>query len=58
MKRDYEENSRIPVELYSAYVAEQAEAGRAWEEAKRTNNYAIYAPHLQKMIDYVTEMTQ
>lgn len=54
--RDIERDSRIPVEFYSAFVAAQAEAGRAWQEAKAAADYHIFAPHLKKMIDMRREM--
>ena len=54
--RDMELDSRIPVDFYSAYVQEQAEAGNAWEKAKNASDYSIFAPHLAKMIEMTKEM--
>lgn len=51
MKRELDRSERIPEEFFSAFVQAQAEAGQAWEEAKRASDFSIYAPHLQKMID-------
>ena len=56
MNKDYEESARIPVDFYSAFVQAQAESGRAWEQAKTADDYSIFAPHLQKMIDMTREM--
>lgn len=56
MNKDYEESARIPVDFYSAFVQAQAEAGRAWEQAKTADDFSIFAPHLQKMIDMTKEM--
>ncbi len=50
MKRDFDRNKRIPVDVYEAYVREQAESGNAWREAKNASDFSIFAPHLEKMI--------
>ncbi len=56
MQRDIERDSRIPVDVFSACVQAQAEAGRAWQEAKKAADYSIFAPHLKKMIDMRREI--
>ena len=57
MKRDFDRNRRIPADVYEAFVRAQAESGTAWEEAKRSSDFSIYAPHLKKMIDMRREIT-
>lgn len=56
MKRDLDRNRRIPADLYEAFVRAKAESGAAWEEAKKSSDFSIYAPHLQKMIDMRREV--
>lgn len=51
MKRELDRDERIPQDFYSAYVQEQAESAKAWEEAKRASDFTIFAPHLKKMIE-------
>ncbi len=57
MKRDYDKNKRIPVELYEAFTRERAESGNAWREAKNASDFAMFAPHLKKMIERTREIT-
>lgn len=50
-RRDYEKAFKIP----AALVAEMAEAvalgKQAWRQARETNTYAVFAPHLERLID-------
>lgn len=57
MKRDFDRNKRIPVELYTEFVRAQAESGNAWRDAKNASDFAIFAPHLAKMVEMTREMT-
>lgn len=57
MKYEFDRDKRIPKELYERYVRAQAESERAWEEAKNASDYAMFAPHLQKMIELTKEIT-
>ncbi len=57
MKRDFDRNRRIPADVYEAFVRAQAESGTAWEDAKRADDFSIFAPHLKKMIDMQKEIT-
>lgn len=56
MLRNIEEQRRIPADFYEAFVTEQSESERAWEEAKNANDFRIFAPHLEKMIRYTEKM--
>lgn len=49
---EFEENRRIPVDFYEEMVRASSHSQKAWEEAKQKNDYSIFCPHLQKMIDY------
>lgn len=56
MKRDFDRNKRIPADVYETFVRAQAESGNAWEEAKNTSDFSIYAPHLKKMVEMTKEI--
>lgn len=56
MAKDYEKNSRIPADFFEAITKERSESFEAWKEAKQTNNYSLYAPHLEKMIEMSKEL--
>lgn len=52
MKENYEHLTRIPMDEYIAYQQVLTEAGAVWHEAKEKSDYAMFAPHLAKLIDY------
>lgn len=54
MKEDFEKNKRIPKEFYAEFVAAQSASMQAWEEAKRSSDFSLFAPHLEKMITMTT----
>lgn len=56
MKRDLDKIKRIPEDFYEAFVEEQAKSEAAWEKAKQTNDFALFAPHLEKIIDMTIQM--
>ena len=55
-RRNYEEDKRIPKEFYEEMTRAKAHSQKAWEEAKQKNDYGIFCPHLQKMIDYTKQL--
>ncbi|MBR0088080.1 MAG: carboxypeptidase M32, partial [Lachnospiraceae bacterium] len=54
-KQTYDNFIRIPPEFYAKTVKDRAEAGRVWQEAKRTNNYSLFAPYLKREIENAKE---
>lgn len=56
MKKDFDENKRIPVEFYSEFVANRAKAEAVWQEAKPNNDFASFAPYLEKNIANAIQM--
>ncbi len=48
--RDYERFLRVPEEFYTEYVTLQARSQKAWESAKKANDYSVFAPYLDKII--------
>ncbi len=56
MKKDFDENKRVPVDFYNEFIKTQNEAGVAWQDAKKSNNFSLYAPFLEKMIAMTKEM--
>lgn len=43
---------KIPMEEYVAYQVIANEAGNLWRQAKETNNFPLFAPYLEKLVDY------
>lgn len=51
-RNEYDKIAKIPVELYTEYTAIQAKASVAWEEAKEKSDFSLFAPHLEKLVDF------
>ena len=43
---------KIPMEEYVAYEVVRNESETVWHQAKAENNYALFEPYLDKVIDY------
>ncbi|MGN0778512.1 MAG: carboxypeptidase M32 [Aristaeellaceae bacterium] len=52
LKEEYEDMTRIPLDEFTAYQQIQTEAAAIWHQAKETNDFPLFAPHLAKLIDY------
>lgn len=48
--RDYERFVRVPEDFYTEYVTLKARSQKAWESAKKENDFSIFAPYLGKVI--------
>ena len=49
--REYERFLRVPEDFYTSYVTEKARSQKAWEEAKRSSDFSVFAPHLNQIIE-------
>lgn len=52
MHKDIENTRKIPMDEYIAYQKLSVEAGDIWHKAKEENNYALFMPYLEKLIDF------
>ena len=50
--REYERTMKIPEQEYREYTVATSAAEGAWEEAHAKSDFALFKPHLQKMIDF------
>ncbi len=50
-KREYEKISPIPVKEYADYQSLLVESSNAWEKAKKADDYNLFAPYLEKVIE-------
>ena len=57
-KREYEREKRIPADFYEDMVRESNISEKVWEEAKQKKDFALFCPHLQKMIDLRTQLAK
>lgn len=51
IRRDYERAVRVPVDLVREMSQTSSRAKEAWREARKTNDFPVFAPLLEKMID-------
>lgn len=52
LRREYSKLSRIPAEEYVAYNVLINDAQAIWETAKNANDFAIFQPYLEKIVDF------
>lgn len=45
-----EEDRRVPNDFYAEYVRERGISTKVWEQAKAENDFSIFAPHPEKII--------
>ncbi|MFT4412610.1 carboxypeptidase M32 [Fredinandcohnia humi] len=47
----YEQSKSIPSELYNEYMVLTSNANDAWEEARESNNFDVYLPYLERIVE-------
>ena len=52
LEKDHQRMNRIPANEYVEYNVLLNDAQAAWEEAKNTNNFSLFQPYLQKIVDF------
>lgn len=52
LRKTYDQLESIPPEEYRAYNELAPMANRTWSKAKKDNDFAAFAPYLEKVIDY------
>ena len=50
LQRQYDEICNIPAEEYAAFASLTQQAIPAWAKAKRSNDFAAFAPYLEKIV--------
>lgn len=50
LQRQYDEIARIPADEYAAFTKLCSQSVPAWTKAKRTNDFSLFAPYLEKLI--------
>ena len=51
LRRDFEKQSKVPVALVKQLAEASAQAHGAWEEARKTSRFTLFAPHLERLLD-------
>lgn len=58
MHKDIEDTRKIPMDEYIAYQKLCVEAEDIWHKAKETNNFPLFAPYLEKLVDFTRRIAQ
>ncbi len=58
MFEEQQKLARIPMEEYVAYQVALNDAQYVWHQAKAENRYDLFAPHLEKLIDFQKKMAR
>ncbi len=56
LKEDYEKTKRIPKDFYEEYTKQRLKSRQVWAEAKEKNDYSIFKPYLEKVINLTKEL--
>jgi len=54
----YHRHKSIPPDIYEQFTIAQSRSESAWEQAKKTSNFELFQPHLQKMIDFSRQFAE
>lgn len=58
LKKNYDETKKIPEETYKEYTIARSLSEAAWEEAREKNDFKIFEPHLEKMVNFNIEFAK
>lgn len=48
--KDYLRDSKLPIDFVKTFAQTTAEASQIWQSAKKTNNFKLFAPFLEKIL--------
>ncbi|GAB5519544.1 MAG: carboxypeptidase M32 [Rhodothermales bacterium] len=57
-RRDYTQAVKLPTRLVAELAEAVSHAKRAWQEARGTDTFATFAPHLQRIVDLNIEQAE
>ncbi|MFD2371992.1 carboxypeptidase M32 [Brevibacillus sp. GCM10020057] len=57
-KKEFDRNKQIPAERYQEYVVLTSQAETIWEEAREKNDFAMFQPYLEKIVDFQLEFIE
>ncbi|WP_312116823.1 carboxypeptidase M32 [Brevibacillus reuszeri] len=57
-KKEFDRNKRIPAERYQEFVVLTSNAETVWEEAREKNDFSLFQPYLQKIVNFQLEFIE
>lgn len=58
LKKEYDLVNKIPEKLYNEYSMIKALSEAAWEEAREKDDFSIFEPHLEKIVEFERRLTE
>jgi carboxypeptidase Taq len=56
--REYQRLVKIPAEKMETFTSASAIAYEVWKEARQNNDFSLFQPHLEKLLDMQLELTE
>lgn len=57
-RREFDKYNKIPADKYKEYVILTSKAESAWEDAKNANDFEIFRPYLEGIVDFNLEFIE
>ena len=54
----YRRQKSIPPDIYERFTIAQSRSESVWEQAKKTSDFELFQPHLQKMVDFSRQFAE
>jgi carboxypeptidase Taq len=55
VKKDFDRNKKIPADRYKEFVVLTSQAETVWEDARANNDFAMFRPYLEKIVQFQLE---
>jgi carboxypeptidase Taq len=56
--KEYRRSKAVPPSLFEEFTIARSKSQAAWGEAMRASDFALFRPHLEKMIDYTRQFAE
>lgn len=53
--KNYDRSKKIPPEIFKEFVVIRAKANAVWQEARAKSDFSLFAPYLEKIVDYTQQ---
>ncbi|WP_188067928.1 carboxypeptidase M32 [Brevibacillus brevis] len=57
-KKEFDRNKKIPADRHQEYVVLTAKAETIWEEARANNDFSMFQPYLEKIVNFQLEFIE
>lgn len=57
-RKEYDKCKKLPADKYKEYVILTSESEAVWEEAKKTDNFEMFRPYLERIVQFNLEFVE